>query len=264
MNRIIALALLAALSVCANAEVSPQQVAEWLKGHDYLGKYDDARSSIYRLLKAAPSAEPMRAAHELASRWQIPEDIAAKVIEALVLERDDEEAAARLYRAAVKAAPESPDVWAMGVNFWADQGACGDAKLRDDYLNKPFAATRFLALGECEDWLPTYVRRYPDILSGRFQLVEYLAGRDPAAGLAASRWLLDGVAAARRKSVWRSAARRAAPGLAVVWQVRSRRTTAGRRRKISSARRCVARARCPARHRRRRGRRFVQSKAIRR
>ena len=196
---------LACMAAPAAAEVTPDQVAKFVDSNDYLSKpvYGE-RSELYLALKQAPVAAPIGpAAETLAVKWRIPVAIATSLIEASVIaeqrsfgeSREDWESrqqhAAQLFREAVAAAPQSPEAWALGIRFYADHGRCGDQQLRNDYLQQSFAERAYLDLVECENWLPYFLTLYPDNLAARFRLAEYLERRDPAASLAASRWVLD-------------------------------------------------------------------------
>lgn len=204
MIRLVAWLLIAGLSSSAAAQVSDAQVAKFLDSNN---SWNDPiygeRTILYRaLVDASARSRAARAADTLAARWQIPREVAVNLIAATLIadqyEYDSDgdaqmKRAADLFRRATAIAPQSAEVWGLAVRFWADQGRCGDLKLRDDYLSKPFAASHYFTLGECESWQPAFVRRFPHDLTGRFELAEYLEDRDPAAAVAMARWALDAV-----------------------------------------------------------------------
>ncbi len=204
MKWLAALALMG--MAAAQAAVTVHDVAKFLEERASMAREspDTDEAAIYSVVSSAPQdASLAAAAQRLAARWAVSETAAAKIIEAAIVQQtapwvfgqtyDDRfKPAAALYRAAVDAAPQSPRIWNVALDFWAGEGgACLDDSLRDEYLQKNFGAAEFVRMGHCENWLPAVVKTYPRSLAARFELVEYLRHRDSAAALAASRSLLD-------------------------------------------------------------------------
>ena len=220
MKRIVVLALLPWLTLPACAAVSAKQVADFLRINVYFADpMYGARATLYRALAEAPAgARVSGAATTLAQSWHIPKSVAETVIEGAVIGdsysfgsdgRDRGERSAELLLAATTAAPQSPEVWAIRIHFVADMGGCGDESLRAEYFRQSLSQASYLALGECENWLPEFARLHPDNVAGRFALTNFLEHRTLAGSLAAARWTLDAIQrTAREPSEIELAARR--------------------------------------------------------
>ncbi|MES1262720.1 MAG: hypothetical protein ABUL69_00070, partial [Peristeroidobacter soli] len=161
MKSLVAFALLSLLGLPAFAGLTPKQVASFVESESEFDRDDDPRAPVYRALKNAPAAAPMTAAAStLSTQWKIPPAAAAAVIEATVLgvdayEPDELKKVDALFNAALEKAPDSRNVWDNAVVFWSQQGRCGDSKLRNAYLSKPFADDPDFMLTGCPNWLPT-------------------------------------------------------------------------------------------------------------
>jgi hypothetical protein len=196
MKKVCALALLIAFALPVLAGLAPKQVAQFVESQEDLDSDGDPRAQLYRALKNAPANAPFPAAvSTLSKQWNISAAAARAVIEGVVLGVEASEPAEiekvdALFRAAIKAAPDSRGVWNAAVAFLMEQGRCGDTTLRDTYLSKPFVNDPdFFPL--CESWIPTYAGQHPQNLLVRAYLPDYYEQRDLAAALAASRWMLD-------------------------------------------------------------------------
>src|SRR5690349_6525885 len=205
MERIVASLATALVSMLALAGVTPARTESFHRSNEYWdeGPYFREMAVLYRAVRDAPDgARVSGAADTLASRWKIPKAAATELIEGVILRHEfvtDMPLAERnrryveSYRRATAAAPDSPEVWAVGLNPMAVDLFCDDVQVRDAYLARKFSETHYLELGTCSQWLPTFVRLHPGNLAGRFELARHLAWREPAAGLAAARWMLDGI-----------------------------------------------------------------------
>ena len=204
MRKIVALLLLIACgSGPVFAEVTAKDIAAFLKRNDvYAQDGFAARSEFYKALNDAPQdAKVAGAAALLAERWKISTKVAAELIDATLSAESaigEDEASQRQqnrieaeFRGAIAAEPQSAEAWSMAILFWANQGRCDDAQLRDEYFSKSFAESHYLRLFDCENWIPTFARLHPDNLEARFALARYLEDRDGAAALALNRWALD-------------------------------------------------------------------------
>lgn len=205
MGRIVAGLAMALLSLPALAAVTDAQVESFLQSNAYWdeGPFFREMAVLYRAVRDAPQGARLSgAADTLATRWKIPKAAATELIEGVIgrnefatemplAERNRRYVES--FRRATAAAPDSPEVWAVGLNPMAVDLFCDDDSVRDAYLARKFSETHYLELQTCSKWLPTFVRLHPANLAGRFELARLLAWREPAAGLAAARWLLDGI-----------------------------------------------------------------------
>jgi hypothetical protein len=195
----ILVVLLVTVGVPAMAGLTRAQVASFLEDQSDLDMDDDPRVAVYRALKDAPAASPVKAAaSSLSTQWKISASAATAVIEGTVLsvEAFEPEQVAKvdaLYRKALKEAPDSAGVWGVAIVFWSMQGRCDDTALRDAYLSKPFADDPNIMPAACLSWFPSFAARHPQNLLARYFLIDYYEGEDrnSAAALAASRWMLD-------------------------------------------------------------------------
>lgn len=205
---LLAISLTITLAGIARAQVTPEMAAQFV---DAGQRYDDfpqfyvQQIVIRDLLRSAPRAEPMKIVPQLASRWRISEAAAAKILEALVFDttqsyeflpekrRDNRARTRELYSAALKAAPDSADVWTLAIAHADDEGECG-SEMRDDFLSRPLGERAFVQQTDCRAWRPAYARKFPQSLAGRLLFLNYFDYRhsaDPSLELAASRWALD-------------------------------------------------------------------------
>ena len=205
MGRIVAGLAIALLSLPALAGVTDAQVRSFIQSNEYWdeGPYFREMSVLYRAVRDAPEgARVSGAADSLAAKWKIPKAAATELIEGVIgrnefvtvmplAERNRRYVES--FRRATAAAPDSPEVWAVGLNPMAVDLFCDDTQVRDAYLARKFSETHYLELQTCSQWLPTFVRLHPNNLAGRFELARYLAWREPDSGLAAARWMLDGI-----------------------------------------------------------------------
>jgi hypothetical protein len=205
MGRLVAALAIALLSLPALAGVTDAQVQSYLQNNEYWdeeARFDELRV-LYRAVREAPAgARVAGAAQSLAARWKIPEPVAADLIETVIgryefaTEMPLAERNRRYvegFRRAIAAAPDSPEVWAVGLTQMAVKLFCDDTQVRDAYLARNFSETHYFQLQNCLEWLPAFVRLHPANLVGRFELARYLAWREPDSGLAAARWMLDGI-----------------------------------------------------------------------
>ncbi|HEX6398536.1 MAG TPA: hypothetical protein VFZ95_14020 [Steroidobacteraceae bacterium] len=205
MGRIVAGLAIALLSMPGFAGVTDAQVQSYLRENEYWDEdaHPSALRVLYRAVRDAPGrAKVAGAADALATRWKIPRDVAAGLIETVIgrYEFATQVALAERnrsyvegFRRATAAAPDAPEVWEVGLTMMAVDLFCDDAQVRDAYLARKFSETHYFELQNCPQWLPTFVRLHPGNLAGRFELARYLAWREPASGLAAARWMLDGI-----------------------------------------------------------------------
>jgi hypothetical protein len=77
------------------------------------------------------------------------------------------------------------------VVFWSQQGRCGDSKLRNAYLSKPFADDPDFMLTGCPNCFPPLSSGIPENVLARFALGDLYDRENLAAALASSRWMLD-------------------------------------------------------------------------
>ena len=204
MRRLAAALAIVWVSAPALAGVTDAQIHSFLQSNQYWdeGPYFREMAVLYRAVRDAPDgAKVSGAAATLALRWKIPKAAATELIEGVIgryefatemplAERNRRYVES--YRRATAAAPDSPELWAVGLNPMSDL-LCDDAQVRDAYLARKFSEAHFFELQTCLKWLPEFVRLHPANLVGRFELARYLGWREPAAGLAAARWTLDGV-----------------------------------------------------------------------
>jgi Bacterial TSP3 repeat len=194
-------AVLAGFVMPAAAQVTPARIASFLEANEGIDKrMYPAKAAIYQALKSKQRAQ---AVASIAAQWKLPVEVAARTIDAVVdyeetryeNNREKDERSEKLFRELVTQADQSPEVWELMIGFWADRYRCEEPSLRDEYLRHSFAESHYLKFYECEEWLPAFVKVYPDNLAGRFRLVTLLGERDVMAALPVARWLLDGLAA---------------------------------------------------------------------
>ncbi len=205
MKRIVAGLAIALLSLPAMAGVTDAQIQSFLQSNDWWPDQPELHElqDVYLAVRDAPAgARISGAADALAARWKIPKSVATEIIEGVIgrhefVTRQPLAEINRKYREsfarATAAAPDSPEAWAVGLTSWSGVSFCGDTRVRDAYLARKFSETHYFELNNCPEWLPAFVRLHPRNLAGRFELARYLGWREPAAGLAAARWMLDGL-----------------------------------------------------------------------
>ena len=187
MKRIVAGLAIALISVPVLAGVTDAQVQSFLQSNDYWVEDPNFREMgvLYLAVRDAPDgAKVSGAADALASRWKIPKAAATELVEGVIGQyefvtniplAERKKNHVESFRRATAAAPDSPEVWAVGLNPMAVDLFCDDTQVRDAYLARKFSETHYLELQTCSQWLPTFVRLHPNNLAGRFELARYLA-----------------------------------------------------------------------------------------
>jgi hypothetical protein len=205
MRKILAGLAIAWLSLPVLAGVTDAQIQSFLQSNEYWAEdpYFRELRVLYLALRDAPDgAKVSGAADALASRWKIPKAAATELVEGEIGQHEfvtemplaeRRKNHAESFRRATAAAPDSPEVWAVGLTSIAGDVFCNDPQIRDAYLARKFSETHYFELQNCLNWLPTFVRLHGANLVGRFELARYLSWHEPAAGLAMARWMLDGI-----------------------------------------------------------------------